>query len=54
MITYLEKTQERVDTVVSEAKKASADDAAVREALEPCMGAVKRALDYYHSRVKGK
>lgn len=54
MVTYLEKTQERVDTVVADAKKIGTDDVAVREALEPCLGAVKKALDYFHARVKGK
>ena len=54
MVGYLEKTQERVDTVVREGQKEGSDPIAVREALEPCMHAVRKALDFYHARVKGK
>ena len=56
MVEYLEKTQLRVDTVVADAQQPqnSADHVAVREALQPCLLAVNRAIDHYRSRVKGK
>ena len=52
MIEYLEKTQERVDTVVGQAKNTQgADPAAVKEALEPCMEAVRKAISFYKARM---
>lgn len=52
MIEYLEKTQERVDTVVKQAESTQgADSLAVREALEPCMEAVRKAVSFYKARM---
>ena len=52
MIEYLEKTQERVDTVVGQAKNTQgADPTAVKEALEPCMEAVRKAISFYKARM---
>lgn len=50
MIEYLQKTQERVDTVVKEAEKIGADPTAVREALQPCIQAVKKATKYFRDK----
>lgn len=51
MIEYLQKTQERVNTVVKEGEKAGADPTAVREALQPCLQAVQKATKYFAERV---
>lgn len=51
MIEYLQKTQARVDTVVKEGEKVGADPVAVREALQPCIQAVKKATKYFAERV---
>jgi transcription initiation factor TFIIH subunit 1 len=51
MIEYLRKTQERVDTVVKEGEKLGGDPNAVREALQPCLQAVRKAVKYYSDRV---
>lgn len=51
MIEYLQKTQERIDTVVKEGEKVGADPNAVREALQPCIQAVKKATKYFTERV---
>lgn len=51
MIEYLHKTQERIDTVVKEGEKIGADPNAVREALQPCIQAVKKATKYFTERV---
>lgn len=52
MIEYLEKTQERVDTIVNQAKTVpGADPIGVKEALEPCLGAVRKAIAFYRARM---
>lgn len=54
MIGYLEKSRDRVESVVGEAEGKGADPIAVRAALEPTMEAVRRALAFYKSKLPKK
>ena len=52
MMGYLEKTQERVDTIVQQSQIVPGTDAvAVREALEPCLMAVRKAMAFYKAKL---
>lgn len=52
MIEYLRKTQERVNVVVSDGEKGGADANAVKEALQPCLQATRKAIKYFTDRVQ--
>lgn len=52
MMEYLEKTQARVDTIVQQSQNVpGTDTVAVREALEPCMMAVRKAVAFYKGKL---
>lgn len=52
MLGYLEKSKERVDSIVKEAEGKGADPVAVRAALGPTLEAVRKAQGFYQSKLK--